>query len=104
MSWTSDRLLEFTDMLSEWPVAISVGSTISTCIKTPDKIEKRIVNPQGPYISIRISTFDMFKTAFNSLGLGDRKQFTCEGRTWEINLVVDESTDPVMQFRAETRV
>lgn len=103
MTWTEDRIAEFADMVAEWPVSITVGSVTKVGLKTPSIRTKPIQGQQGPYAQDRSSTFDLLRTDFVALGLGDRKQFTCEGVTWEINKIMDDPSEPVIQFRAEDR-
>lgn len=87
-------------MLAEWGTTLTAGNaTAVPCIKTPTRKARDMM--QSGYLFKAQSTFDMWRADWTSLGLDGRKQFTCEGGTYEVFPFNDDGTEPTIQFTAE---
>jgi hypothetical protein len=112
MTYYQARLEEFNEMRAEGMYRASIrvvlpdqSSVNANVIKTPTKRRKPIQGSQGPYVPDLSSIFDILRTDFQAMQLGDRKQFLLGAETWEINEILDDQeSEPTIQFRAEKRV
>ena len=98
-TWKQDRHADFLEAIQELGgVEISRNGITKTGMKAASKIIRQMT--ESRFMPEDASRFELLREDFVTLGLSARMQFTCEGVSYEIGSVSDDSSDAVIGFTA----